>query len=62
MNPKSRARMQGHVMRELQSLNEEQQEIALYHLLVRIKELKQESNIRSHNKHQSPDNWTRNLL
>jgi hypothetical protein len=54
--------MYGHVMSELQKLPEEQQEIAMHHLLIRIKELQQESNIRSHNRHKSPDNWTRNLL
>lgn len=54
MNPKSKAKIYGHVMSELQDLPDEQQEIALYYLLLRIRELKLDTNKHSHKRTKSP--------
>lgn len=58
-NQKARAKYQGRVMSELRELPPDLQDQAFYHLHIRIKELREESNTRSH---KSTDNWTRDLL
>ncbi|MBR4079731.1 MAG: hypothetical protein IKK29_05925 [Christensenellaceae bacterium] len=62
-NQKSRAKYFGKVMSELKDLPEEAQDQAMYHLHIRIKELKQENaNKYSHNHEQSTDYRTRRAL
>jgi hypothetical protein len=54
MNPKAKAKVFGHVMSELQNLPDEQQEIAMYYLLLRIRELKLDTNKHSNKRGKSP--------
>lgn len=61
-NPKFRAKYYGQVMSELRDLPDEQQELALYHLHIRIKELKQEANKRSDKRDKSTEYRTRAAL
>ena len=61
-NQKARAKYYGKVMSELKELTEEAQDQAMYHLHIRIKELKLEANKNSHNCDQSTDYQTRAAL
>lgn len=61
-NPKIRAKYYGRVLSELRDLPDEQQELALYHLHIRIKELKQETNKRSNKRDKSTEYRTRAAL
>ena len=55
-NQKARAKYYGKVLSDLKELPEEAQDLALYNLHIRIKELKMEyANKNSHNRDQSPD-------